>query len=313
MPTVADLFVSPAKARRKLTCTKLCPGSTPTTFAAVTTNLLRKLNTVEDDEEKPAITIKLPDFSQVQLPDSMNARDKKEFLNKMAIQYAATLASKSACKSSCHVSYKDIDTQHSDDIKPIDVKIKDDIDSFLNGLFQFRQAHKELRVWESAMYIIKHEATSVDIGSDDDSNEEDANKWTPSRIDLFKDFEHINPTEMKTWVQAVWDSDEANLAAKDKQSQEYARKAFSEFLFGSMDTDLQKAIQNAISPSCLWNNGPCVWTTRVYHFFFVSGHAQDYLTPQDEDSDSLWSQQQPQGLLCDIARHGSSCRYFDAQ
>jgi hypothetical protein len=72
---------------------------------------------------------------------------------------------------------------------------------------------------------------------------------------------------MKTWAQVVWDSDEATLAAKDGQSQEYARKAFSEFIFGSLDTDLQKVIQNAISPSRLWNDGPCVWTTLVYHFF----------------------------------------------
>ena len=92
MPMQADLFITPAKARRKSTRTKLHPGSTPTTLAAVTTNLLRKLNMVKDDEEKPTITIKLPDFSQVQLPDSMNACDKKELLNKMAIQYATTLA-----------------------------------------------------------------------------------------------------------------------------------------------------------------------------------------------------------------------------
>jgi hypothetical protein len=228
---VADLFISPAKTCKKMTRTKLHPGSTHTTFATV--NLLRKLNTVKDDEEKHAITIKLPDFSQVQLPDSMNAHDKKEFLDKMAIQYAATLSSESARKSSHHVSYKDIDAQHSNDIKAIDVKIKDDVDSFLNGLFQFCRACEELRGWESATYIVKHEATSVDIGSDDDSNEEDANKWTPSRINLFKDFKHINPTEMKTWAQVVWDSDEATLAAKDGQSQEYARKAFSEFIFGS--------------------------------------------------------------------------------
>jgi hypothetical protein len=267
MPTQADLFVSPAKSRKKLTRTKLRPGSTPTTFAAVTTNLLRKLNTVEDDEDTPAIKITLPDFSQIQPPDGMTARDKKELLDKMAIQYAATYASESARKSSCHVSYKDIDAQHSNDIKPIDVKIKDDADSFLNGLFQFRRAREELRGWESATYIVKHEATSPDIGSDDDSNEEDANKWTPSRIDLFKDFDHINPTKMKTWAQVVWDAKSATLAAKDGQSHEYARKAFSEFIFGSMDSDLQKAIQNAITPSRLWNDGPYIWTMLVHHFF----------------------------------------------
>jgi hypothetical protein len=143
----------------------------------------------------------------------MNARDKKELLDKMAIQLTTTLASKSACKSSHHISYKDIDAQHWNNIKPINIKIKDDVNSFLNGLFQFCRACKELRGWESAMYIIKHKATSVDIGSNDDSNEEDANKWTPSHINLFKDFEHINPTKMKTWVQVIWDSDEATLAA----------------------------------------------------------------------------------------------------
>ena len=110
----------------------------------------------------------------------------------MAVQYAATIASESARKSLHHVSYKDIDAQHSNDIKPIDVKIKDDVDSFLNGLFQFCRAREQLRGWESATYIIKHEATCTNIGSDNDSNEDDANKWTPTKIDLFKDFEHIH-------------------------------------------------------------------------------------------------------------------------
>jgi hypothetical protein len=147
------------------------------------------------------------------------------------------------------------------------VKIKDDVDLFLNGLFEFRSAREQLRGWESATYIIKHEATSTDIGSDDDSNEDDANKWTPTKIDLFKDFEHIHLDEMKQWAQVICDSDDVTLAAKDGQSQEYARKVFSEFIFGLMEVNLQKAIQNAISPSRLWNDRPCIWAMLVHHFF----------------------------------------------
>ena len=155
MPAQANLFVSMAK-RKKATSTKLHPASTPMTFTAITNNLLCKFNMIEEDEDQPAITVKLPDFSQVKLPDSMTKKDKKLFLEKMAVQYATTIASESARKSLHHVSYKDINAQHSNDIKPIDVKIKDNVDSFLNGLFQFHHAREQLHGWESATYIIKH-------------------------------------------------------------------------------------------------------------------------------------------------------------
>ena len=48
--------------------------------------------------------------------------------------------------------------------------------------------------------MIKHEATSCDINSKDNTDEDGANKWIPMKIDLFKDFEHLHLTEMKEWA-----------------------------------------------------------------------------------------------------------------
>jgi hypothetical protein len=47
----------------------------------------------------------------------------------------------------------------------------------------------------------------------------------------------------------------------------YAKKVFSEFLFGSMAPELQKAIQHAIPMARLWNDGPYVWATMVHRFY----------------------------------------------
>jgi len=112
---------------------------------------------------------------------------------------------------------------------------------------------------------MKHQATGRDVGSDDE--EEDANKWTPQTINLFKDFEQIHLKEMKEWAIDIWDTKDAMLSAKDGQSQEYAHKAFSKFIFGSLEPELQKTVQTAISPAHLWNDGPYVWATLVHHFF----------------------------------------------
>ena len=106
-------------------------------YAAVTMNLLKKLASVTEDAAPPPIQVKLPDFSQVQFPEQdMSYKDKRSFIEKMAIQFAATITTESAHKSTPHVSYKDIDVQPANDIKLIDVLIKDDVDSFLTGLFQ---------------------------------------------------------------------------------------------------------------------------------------------------------------------------------
>jgi len=156
MPTQADLFVTPK--RKKTLRTKLRPGSTPTTYAAVTTNLLKRLSMSDTNDEPTSINITLPDFSQVKLPDSLRECDKKSLLEKMAIQYATTIASESARKKSRHVSYKDIDAQHSNDIKPIDAPIKDDVDSFLNGLFPV-SSRLRTASWMGKCYL-HHETSS---------------------------------------------------------------------------------------------------------------------------------------------------------
>jgi hypothetical protein len=105
--------------------------------------------------------------------------------------------------------------------------------------------------------VIKHEATSCDINSKDNTDEDGANKWIPMKIDLSKDFdEHLHLTEMKEWATTIWDAKDVTLVTKDGQSQEHTHKAFSEFIFGSMEATLQKTVQNAITPAHLWNDGP---------------------------------------------------------
>jgi hypothetical protein len=78
-------------------------------------------------------------------------------------------------------------------------------------------------------------------------NEDDANKWSATMIDLFKDFEKIKLADMKAWADAVWTSNDADLTARDGQSTTYARKVLSEIIFVSIDPHLQKSIQNSIS------------------------------------------------------------------
>ena len=132
---------------------------------------------------------------------------------------------------------------------PAAVKVVMGVDSFLQGLFQFRRVREQFRGWTSATYIVQHTGTNSDIDSDDDANEDDANKWSSVTFDLFKDFEQIKLADMKAWAEAIWTSEDANLAARDGQSTTYARKALSKFIFGSIDADLQKSIQNSISSS----------------------------------------------------------------
>jgi hypothetical protein len=84
---------------------------------------------------------------------------------------------------------------------------------------------------------------------------------------LFKDFEAIDIDAIKAWAQTVWNSPTATLDSQDGQSPTYARKVLSEFIFGSLEPDLQKAVQNAIPTARLWNDGPYVWATLIHRFF----------------------------------------------
>ena len=45
--------------------------------------------------------------------------------------------------------------------------------------------------------VVTHQAANSDINSDDDGKEYDANKWTPTNINLFKDFKKFNLPQMK--------------------------------------------------------------------------------------------------------------------
>ena len=152
MPSQASSFITPSK--KQTTHQKLHLISTPTTFAPVTTNLLGKLQ-AEANKEDPntLVDVKPPDlFIKIKLPDSFSNKDKDALIKELVIQeYTATFASESACKKSSHYfSYRDINTQHSNDIKPTVRKIKDKKDSFLHGLFQFHHACEQLHGWESA-------------------------------------------------------------------------------------------------------------------------------------------------------------------
>jgi hypothetical protein len=109
----------------------------------------------------------------------------------MAVEFAATLASDAARAATPKVSFHDIEMQHTNDIKPIDDLIKETIDSFLQGLFQFRRIGEQFCGRTNATYIIQHTGATSDVDSDDDMNEDDANKWSATMIDLFKDFKKI--------------------------------------------------------------------------------------------------------------------------
>jgi len=262
---ISDAFVTPAKGNQVRK--KFRASATPTTYGAITKNLLKTFRQLDAPEAVPPVNVDLPDFSKVTFPDNITDAEKKKIISKMAVEFAATLASDAARAATPKVSFRDIETQHTNDIKPIDDPIKDTVDSFLQGLFQFRRVREQFRGWTSATYIVQHTGATSDVDSDDDANEDDANKWSAITIDLFKDFEKIKLADMKEWAEAVWTSNDADLAARDGQSTTYARKALSEFIFASIDPDLQKSIQNSISSSRLWNDGPYVWATLVYHFF----------------------------------------------
>ena len=90
------------------------------------------------------------------------------------------------------ISICNIKTQCSYDVKLIDNIIKDMMDSFLQGLFQFCHVCEQLQGWMSATYMIfKNTATIADVASNNNDDESNANKWHTMMINLFKDFEKI--------------------------------------------------------------------------------------------------------------------------
>ena len=264
--TLSDTFVSPAKG--KLLRTKIRYAYKPNTYSSITKNLLKTFRQSEKPAELPSLDLtSFPDFSKLPFPDNIDQAQKDKIIHDSIVAYAANMASDAAKRSSPKVSFRDIETQHAKDVKPIDDPIKDDVDSFLQGLFQFRRARAQLRGWSSATYLVAHEAADSSVDSSDDDDENNANKWTPTNIDLFKDFEKFDLRQMKGWAEAIWKSTDAELAATNGQSTVYTRKAFAEFIFGSIVPSLQKSIQNSIINPRLWNDGPYVWAVLVYRFF----------------------------------------------
>jgi hypothetical protein len=180
------------------------------------------------------------------------------------------IASESLRSSTPKFSFKDIETQNANDVKPIDELIKDNTNSFRTGLFQFRHVCEQFCGWESATFISKYEATSTNhhSNSDEDDDMSDANNWTTSKIDLFKDYEQIDIDALKAWASKVWNSRTAMLESQDGHSSTYACKVRSGFIFTSrLVPELQKAVQNAIPVACLWNNDPYIWAALIHRFF----------------------------------------------
>ena len=166
------------------------------------------------------------------------AQQKDKIIHDSIIMFTANLVTDAAKCSNPKVSFWDIEKQHAKDIKLINDLIKDEGDSFLQGLFQFRHTCAQLHGWTSATYLVMHKATNIDIDSNDDGEEYDANKWTTTNIDLFKDFEKFNIPQMKAWAEDFLTDMNAEIAAADSQSTGYTHKAFAKFIFGSIVSSL---------------------------------------------------------------------------
>jgi hypothetical protein len=87
--------------------------------------------------------------------------------------------------------------------------------------------------------MVHNTAMATDIAADDDDNEDNANKC----------FEKIRLTvsTMHEWAESVWTAEDATPKASDGESENCARRAFSEFIFAAVTSELQKSIQNSIS------------------------------------------------------------------
>jgi hypothetical protein len=201
MMPISDAFITPAKGNQVRK--KLHASATPTTYGAITKNLLKMFRQLDVSDEVSPINVDLPDFSKVTFPDNITDAEKKKIISKMAVKFAAILASNAARAATPKVSFRDIEMQHTNDIKPIDDPIKDTVDSFLQRLFQFRRVREQFHGWTSTTYIVQHTGATSDVDSDDDVNKDDANKWSATMIDLFKDFKKIKLMDMKAWAEAV--------------------------------------------------------------------------------------------------------------
>ena len=217
-------------------------------YNTITKNLLMRFH--QTDPAIQPLTINLesfPDFRKLPFSPHLSQAQKDKNVHDSIITFTANLATDATKCSNRKVSFWDIEMQHAKDVKLTDDQIKDNVDSFLQGLFQFRCAHAQLHGWTSTTYLVTHKAANSDVDSNDDSCENDANKWSATNINLFKDFEKFNLPQMKVWAEDFWTDMDAELAAADGQSTIYTHKAFTKFIFGSIAPSLQKSIQNLIT------------------------------------------------------------------
>jgi hypothetical protein len=168
-------------------------------FSAITRNLQKAYRPSVSSPNSLA-DLQFPDFNQLNLPDVFTAEERKKLLDQITVQVAASFAARLHTPTVPKISFKDYETQHANDTKPIETPIKDDADSFISGLFQFRHAREQFRGWEIAMFISQYQATSNNNGTEADNDTSDANKWHVSKIDLFKDFKKIDIDDLKAWA-----------------------------------------------------------------------------------------------------------------
>ena len=264
---LSDAFITPAKGNQPRK--KIHHAATPTTFRTVTQSLLKKFRNSSPSIKAPSILVdSFPNFSAISFPDDISTGEKNRMLWQMTVMYAANLASNAIKSSTPKISICNIKTQCTNDTKKIDTIIEDNTDSFLQGLFQFCHVREQLRGWTNTTYMVLNTTMTIDINSnDDDDDDNNANKWTATTIDFFKDFEKIHLSTMNEWAKSIWMADDATIKASDGVSEIYVHRAFSEFIFALVLSNLQKSIQNSNANSHLWNNGPLVWATLIYHFF----------------------------------------------
>ena len=183
MMPLSNAFVSPAKGNQPRT--KLHHMNKPCTYSAITKNLLKSF--CQTDPVIKTLTIKLesfPDFMKLPFPPGLSQAQKDKIVHNSLIMLTANLATNIAKSSSPKVSFHDIEMQHTKDIMLINGLIKDTVDSFLQGLFQFRHACAQLHGWTSTTYLVMHKAANSDVDSSDDDDDDDANKWSTTNIDF---------------------------------------------------------------------------------------------------------------------------------
>jgi hypothetical protein len=78
---------------------------------------LMKMFASEDAPPPILDNITCPDFSNTKFPDDFTATEEKKAIDQMSVNYAATIASESLHLSTPKFSFKDIETQHANDVK----------------------------------------------------------------------------------------------------------------------------------------------------------------------------------------------------